>query len=202
MIKVTKKEKNLYELTDGQNVLGSIVYTQTLTIAPIGYFGNAQIKIEGNIYEIKHIYKFPWNHSLSLINNSNEKISGLDFYQRPHSNSLSLEGISIKLNGIDYNFSAKSKLFRILTPMSSSYNWYDSNKDEVMSLVTTKGFPSTIEVSVETKLNPKDLNTAILALWGFYLLPKTKTSFVSILVIVILCPLLLYILYKAFSPYF
>jgi hypothetical protein len=71
-----------------------------------------------------------------------------------------------------------------------------------MSIIITRGFPFVKEACIETNLNIKDINTKVMALWGFYLIPKTRNSIWSIIVVIILCPFLLYLLYQAFAPYF
>lgn len=214
MITIIKKGKRLYELTDDNTVFGTLNYLPTSGL--VAWLENAQIRINNDTFNIKHINNSPfWNyftriygvlnndHTLILSNNFNEKISDLKFFRHgPGSDYFNLEEVSITLDNINYHLSAKSKIFRLFSGMSSSYSWFDSNQNEVMSFTTTKGFPSTTEVLVETNLNLKDLNTGLLALWGFYLLPKTLTSIASILVAFILCPLLLYALIKVFIPYF
>lgn len=214
MIKIIKKGKRLYELIDDNTVLGILNYLPTSGL--LAWLENAQIRINNDTFNIKHIYNRSFldyfnyfayglneNHTLILSNNFNKKISDLKFFRHGYrSDYFNLEEVSITLNNINYHLSAKSKIFRLFSGMSSSYSWYDSKQNEVMSFTTTKGFPSTTEVLVETNLNLKDSNTRLLAFWGFYLLPKTLTSIASILVAFILCPLLLYVLIKVFIPYF
>ena len=201
MIKIIKKEKDFYELVDEQNILGTINYTSGPTIKPVGFLAEANIIIKGNTYHIKHNIvpgnMLIFNHSVQLFNNLNEKISSFEYNDSSIKDSFNLGKVFIKLNETEYYFSVRSKVFRPLTSMFSSffssYGWFNSTKDkEYMYFKKTKGFLSTKEVTVQTQLSSNDLNAILLALWGFYLLPKTRNSLIFIIItLIVLFPILM-----------
>lgn len=205
MLKILKKDSNFYELKDDDVVLGTLEYTSSSSFLK-GYLDDATIKIGDRVYNITHTistaFILPRNHFVQLSDSSSQKISNFDFYQGRRFNTFKLEKVSIILSGVKYNLKTRSRIASLFSSMSSAYGWYDSEEKECLYMTTTKGFPSTTEVVIETKLNKRDIDTALLSLWGFYLLPKTRDSVGAILVLFILCPFLVYLLYIVFLPYF
>jgi hypothetical protein len=191
------KNQDHYELIDGDNVLGKIFFKRKF-FNPVD---TAKIIIGDKIYNTEYswtyLFVFGAHCFLKLFDSSHNQISILEW----ESKRDPIFPV-INLNNIEYNFSSRVGSFGLL--ISSSGGWFDSNNNEYVYLKTISGTFNNPEISVETKLDINDDNTKLLALWGFHLLPvpKSGNKIIMIFTIFIVCPLLLYVLYLAFSPYF
>ena len=188
MLKIIKND-NLYELIDDQKVLGTLSMVPDFGVGYKGYYLDADIKINGVDFYIKHTFKqldFGINqeHSLILLNNLNEVLFSYSYESAIlstnswSSGNFDLEDVYATLNEAKYHYTAKSKNLRKISSVFSSTSrlWVDQNQEEIMSFEILNKLDSKNETLITTKLDPQNINTILLAIWGFYLLPKKSSK--------------------------
>ena len=169
------KGEDEYVFSDGHNVWSSINYQKSNSRSLMISFGNAKIEIQGEIFEIteEKITKMLTQYThLSLFDKEKKLLSKATILPKKDA-----KGTVFEYNGKTYKFSAKNNF-------STSYAWKDSNDQIVMSFKTIKGFPVMKEMSIETNLDFKTKETLLLALWGFYLMPKNRDKMIGIITII------------------
>ncbi len=169
------KGEDEYVFSDGHNVWSSINYQKSNSRSIVISFGNAKIEMQGEIFEIteEKITKMLSQYTyLSLFDKEKKLLSKATILPKKDA-----KGTMLEYNGKIYKFSSKN-IF------STSYAWKDSNDQIVMSFKTIKGFPVMKEVSTETSLDFKNKETLLLAMWGFYLIPKNRNKMIGIINII------------------
>lgn len=169
------KDPDQYVFSDGHNVWATINYEKSNSKGLVNAFGNARIEIQGEVFEIKGeslTKMLAQNTILSLFDKEKKLLSKVTIAPKQDASGATLE-----YNGKTYKFTLKNKLFIA----SSLYKWVDSNEQSVMNFKTLKGWPVMKEMSVETDLDFKTKDTLLLALWGFYLVPKNRDKRMTII---------------------